>query len=76
MTCENETRRKEKGEVMKVCECCGIEIGGRDGDNRCVGCHEKPASRRKGMSRKERDAIMRSFGLVKVRGARGGTYYE
>ena len=61
---------------MKVCECCGIEIGGKDGENRCPACEERPRSKRKGLTRTQRDRIMRSFGLKKVRGALGGTYYE
>lgn len=63
---------------MKVCEVCGIEISTRDGDNRCMKCEEaskaKKAKARK--ARKERDEAMRSCGLVKVRGALGGTYWE
>jgi len=60
---------------MKVCSRCGIEIFTRDGDNRCQSCEEKPA-RKARKRRSERDDVMRSLGLVKVRGAMGGTYWE
>ena len=66
---------------MKVCEICGKEIWSNDGDNRCQQCDElesvkaeKRASRN--ASRKTRESIMRSMGLVKVRGALGGVYWE
>jgi hypothetical protein len=60
---------------MKVCECCATEISTKDGDNRCVGCEDKP----KPKARKQRaktDDLMASLGLTKVRGALGGVYYE
>ena len=63
---------------MKVCKTCGEEISTRDGDNECISCEEanqrKRARRRK--QRRERDAVMRDCGLVKVRGALGGIYWE
>jgi hypothetical protein len=64
---------------MKVCEKCGVEIYTRDGENKCQACEDgkKPSRKRTGgLTRKDRDAIMASLGLVKVRGALGGTYYE
>lgn len=64
---------------MKVCEICGDEIYTRDGENRCRDCDgEIKAKKRKEKlnRRRERDDIMRSIGLVKVRGALGGVYYE
>lgn len=64
---------------MKVCEICGKEISTRDGDNRCRQCDEPAGAEKRAARtarRKERDAIMRSFGLVKVKGALGGTYWE
>ncbi len=65
------------GIKMKVCEKCGVEIGTKDGDNLCQDCDEgrRPTKRAK-RQRSERDEIMRSLGMVKVRGALGGTYYE
>ena len=63
---------------MKVCERCGEEIGGKDGvDNLCEPC-DKAAERnkRRRTRRREREAVLRSLGLVKVRGALGGTYWE
>lgn len=66
---------------MKVCEICGEEIATRDGENRCQACEEheeKKAAVRKrsNANRRARGAAMRSLGLVKVRGAMGGTYWE
>ena len=66
---------------MKACEDCGTEIYTTDGDNTCTACDErerettKKKARRKAQ-RRARDQIMRDMGLVKVRGALGGTYYE
>lgn len=63
---------------MKVCEICGEEIGTLDGDNSCFSCDDagkkKKAARRK--ARRDRDDALRSLGLVKVKGAMGGTYWE
>lgn len=64
---------------MKVCEVCGNEIATRDGDNECASCASLEHVRKrqaKSKARREREAILRSFGLVKVRGALGGTYWE
>lgn len=64
---------------MKVCKSCGIEIDTRDGENRCQECEEtrsKAKRERARLRRKERDDVMRSCGLQKVRGAMGGTYWE
>lgn len=62
---------------MKVCEKCGVEFGGKDGENRCEAC-EACDGRRKGAARqrRERESIMRDLGLIRVRGAMGGTYWE
>ena len=66
---------------MKACEHCGIEIDTRDGDNLCPECDHRLAmgkrrTRKAKARRREIDSIMRDLGLVKVRGALGGTYYE
>jgi uncharacterized Zn finger protein (UPF0148 family) len=62
---------------MKTCEVCGEEICTRDGENRCPDCGLKSrASRKRKAARLEREELLRSFGLVKVRGAMGGTYWE
>lgn len=71
---------------MKVCETCGKEIATLDGENQCLSCEES-AEAQKGsrlaatrarakQRRRERDQVMRDVGLVKVRGALGGTYWE
>lgn len=62
---------------MKVCEKCGDEISTRDGDNMCRPCEDgKRKKQRAAAARKARDEAMRSCGLVKVRGAMGGVFWE
>ena len=66
---------------MKVCEYCGEEIYGKDGDNECPRCEPttapEPAKKAKrNAARRSREAVLRDLGLVKVRGAMGGTYWE
>lgn len=63
---------------MKVCEACGIEIGGRDGvDVRCQACEEgRRKKENQKQARRDREAVLRSLGLTKVRGNLGGTYWE
>lgn len=64
---------------MKVCEKCGEEIGTKDGENRCEPCEEavSRAKRAKASAnRRARAEAMRSLGMVRVRGALGGTYWE
>lgn len=70
---------------MKVCERCGDEISTKDGENLCAACEEtneligKKRVRRNAMARarrKEQADVMESLGLVKVRGALGGTHWE
>ena len=60
---------------MKVCERCGEEIATRAGDNLCEQCENKPL-RKVRASRKAREQVLRDLGLVKVKGALGGTYWE
>ena len=67
---------------MKVCERCGIEISTKDGENLCwtcdvvVGSAKKENVAKARRQRKERDQALRDIGMVKVRGAMGGTYWE
>jgi len=62
---------------MKVCEKCGEEICGKDGENFCSDCEQKKKKRDKtNAARRAREAALRSVGLVKVKGALGGTYWE
>jgi uncharacterized Zn finger protein (UPF0148 family) len=71
---------------MKFCNRCGEEISTKDGENFCQACEEAmdsvrsqrtdAARRRAVMIRKAREEALRSCGLVKVRGAMGGTYWE
>ena len=43
---------------------------------RCEGCKRRRRNARQRLNRRWRDQAMRDLGLVKVRGAMGGTYYE
>lgn len=66
---------------MKVCERCGDEIFTRDGENRCCACDEQPDPKpkervRRRNNRKAMDELMDGLGLVRVKGAMGGVYYE
>ena len=67
--------------LMKVCEKCGLEIGTRDGENVCRDCdgtegRRRGAAVRAKANRQAREAVMQSLGLVKVKGALGGVYWE
>jgi uncharacterized Zn finger protein (UPF0148 family) len=66
---------------MKVCGNCGKEIATKDGENFCEPCDRAETVRqrrnlRARERRREREAVLRSLGLVKVKGALGGTYWE
>jgi uncharacterized Zn finger protein (UPF0148 family) len=62
---------------MKVCEDCGTEICTKDGENKCPSCDSKERKSKKAkLRRQEREQMMRDCGLVKVKGALGGTYWE
>lgn len=67
---------------MKFCDVCGEEIGTRDGENTCCSCEDlqdakrKAALKKRAANRREKEAMLRSCGLVKVRGALGGVYWE
>jgi len=70
---------------MKVCKDCGVEIFTRDGVNRCEACEDIVDSdiilnQKKKVRRRRRKSAMQeaaeSCGLVRVRGAMGGIYYE
>ena len=50
-------------------------VGAHDQVN-CPQCAARRATKRKNMAQRQRDDAMRSCGLVKVRGALGGTYWE
>lgn len=61
---------------MKVCNKCGVEYEGRDGNNTCPDCEKGKGKRRASADRKARESALRDCGLVKVRGAMGGVYWE
>ena len=60
---------------MKFCNRCGEEISTKDGDNYCADCVTHPVRKTKQL-KSEREEALRSLGLIKVRGALGGTYWE
>lgn len=67
---------------MKFCDVCGEEIFTKDGDNTCRKCEDAQDSKSKNklarakVNQKAREAALRACGLVKVRGALGGVYWE
>lgn len=66
---------------MKFCASCGNEIATKDGDNHCESCDQRMANGKRTTKRAQenRKAIheaMTDLGLVRVRGALGGVYYE
>lgn len=65
---------------MKFCEVCMNEISTKDGENRCDDCDRETVSKRKraerNAQRRARHAAMTDLGLVRVRGALSGVYYE
>lgn len=68
---------------MQFCDVCGNEFGYGNGDNTCRSCEDRAdtlggtkAREAKARLRKAREAALRSCGLVKVRGALGGIYWE
>ena len=65
---------------MKVCEICGDEIATKDGENICRDCNDCVdrglTKVRNKLNKWEREKILRSLGLVKVKGNLGGTYWE
>ncbi len=64
---------------MKVCARCGEEIDTKDGENTCPGgCKRKKDGKFRSakLTRKERDDLMADLGMVRVKGALGGHYYE
>lgn len=66
--------------TMKTCEKCGEEIATKDGENLCPECEQEQADKAKrakrNAARRERESVLRDLGMVKVRGALGGTYWE
>ena len=62
---------------MKVCESCEDEIYTKDGENICAACEKKAIKKKEAaIRRRGRNDALRSLGLVRVRGALGGVYYE
>lgn len=61
---------------MKVCERCGREIFTRDGDNACAKCDGKAVPKKRKRRKSMEEIAAEACGLVRVRGALGGVYYE
>jgi hypothetical protein len=67
---------------MKVCEMCGNGHGGKDFCQDCEMLAEEQGRKAEAKkakaraARRARDEAYRSCGMVKVRGAMGGTYWE
>lgn len=67
---------------MKTCERCGEEMVGADeSETVCSKCEAAQTaklikSRAAAQRRREKEAVLKSMGLVKVKGALGGTYWE
>lgn len=67
---------------MKFCDVCGEEISTRDGDNTCRSCEDaqdagkKASLAKRRTARRQRESWLKDCGLVKVRGAMGGVYWE
>ena len=63
---------------MKLCKICGREISTRGGINECNSCHNSTNTKRAVLKqeRKEQDSLLEDIGLVKVKGAMGGIYWE
>lgn len=64
---------------MKFCSKCGELYDGLDGDNVCISCKRirtREQRNRATANRRARESVLRDLGLVKVRGALGGVYYE
>jgi predicted nucleic acid-binding Zn ribbon protein len=61
---------------MKFCKVCGEEIDTPDGINTCKECRKLSNRSKQRANRKARESVLRDLGLVKVRGALGGVYWE
>ena len=61
----------EHRHTTSCCNDCGAHPAGT-----CTGCDTRRRNGRRAAARRERDGIMRDCGLVKVRGALGGAYWE
>ena len=62
---------------MKACKRCGEEVAIKDGESYCEDCEKKRRlSRKRSLRRKLMNEVYRDHGMVRVRGNRGGTYWE
>lgn len=61
---------------MKTCKVCGDEIQTIDGQNKCEECEYQKRNRSVKAKRKANNEAMTMLGLNKVKGSRGGNYWE
>lgn len=62
---------------MKFCGKCGVEIYTKDGDNKCPLCNSGKTKKDVAKAnRQARHQAMIDLGLVRVKGAMDGIYYE
>ncbi len=66
---------------MKFCDDCGQEIYTNDGETHCQGCDDRRGNGKRTSNKAKRqkagyEQALRDLGLVKVRGAMGGVYWE
>jgi len=59
-----------------VCIRCGNAFVSSRSHDLCPDCRKRESRKRAYLRRKERESILRDCGLVKVRGALGGVYWE
>lgn len=63
--------------MVAYCLRCGDMFDkGRSKSDLCPACRRRDARIRAAHNRKARESILRDCGLVKVRGALGGVYWE
>lgn len=66
--------------TIKTCDTCGTQIGAGEDRELCLWCSRlnpsKSAKERRRRNKSIRESVLRDLGMVKVRGALGGTYWE
>jgi hypothetical protein len=61
--------------MLGNCKECGSLIDSRDGE-KCDWCKAAAGADVRGKTQKVMDEVIKSLGLVKVKGNLGGTYWE
>ncbi len=60
----------------RSCIRCGVVFSSIRAQDLCPDCRKRESRKRAYLRRKERESVLRDCGLVKVRGALGGVYWE